>query len=91
MLNYNILSDDDLASLLRKRDHKAFTEIYNRYQRILYIHALKLTKDPDDAQDILHDLFTVLWDKADELNTRIPLRAYLFKSIKNRVFNLFPG
>jgi RNA polymerase sigma-70 factor (ECF subfamily) len=89
MLNYNILTDDELSFLLKERDHHAFTEIYNRYQHILYIHAIKLVKDPDEAQDILHDLFTALWDKAAELNTSIPLRAYLFKSIKNRVFDLF--
>lgn len=89
MVGYNTLTDDELAALLRNGDHKAFSEIYKRYRQILYTHALRLTRDPDDAQDILHDLFTVLWDKAGDLNTDIPLRAYLFKSVKNRVFDLF--
>ncbi|TQM49899.1 RNA polymerase sigma-70 factor (ECF subfamily) [Arcticibacter tournemirensis] len=89
MGSYNTLADAELAVLLKSRDHKAFEEVYSRYGQVLYTHALRLTRDPDDAQDILHDLFTVLWDKATELNTNIPLRAYLFKSVKNRVFDLF--
>ncbi len=89
MGSYSTLADAELAVLLKGRDHKAFEEVYTRYGQVLYTHALRLTRDSDDAQDILHDLFTVLWDKATELNTNIPLRAYLFKSVKNRVFDLF--
>ncbi|MGX5689156.1 RNA polymerase sigma-70 factor [Arcticibacter tournemirensis] len=89
MGSYSTLADAELAVLLKGRDHNAFEEVYNRYGHVLYTHALRLTQDSDDAQDILHDLFTVLWDKATELNTNIPLRAYLFKSVKNRVFDLF--
>lgn len=89
MGSYSTLADAELAVLLKGRDHKAFEEVYTRYGQVLYTHALRLTQDSDDAQDILHDLFTVLWDKATELNTNIPLRAYLFKSVKNRVFDLF--
>lgn len=86
---YSKHTDIELAALLKQQDHAAFTEIYNRYKGLLYIHALKLLKDEDEAQDVIHELYTVLWEKAADINTEIPLRAYLYKSVKNRVFDIF--
>jgi RNA polymerase sigma-70 factor (ECF subfamily) len=54
---------------------------------VLYLHALKLIKDEDEAEDIIHELFITLWIKAPELNFSTPLDAYLYRSVKNRVFN----
>lgn len=86
---YSEYSDQELAVLLRQRDHAAFTEIYNRYKGVLYIHALKLLKDEDEAQDVIHELYTAIWDKAGDFNLDIPLRAYLYRGVKNRIFDIF--
>jgi RNA polymerase sigma-70 factor (ECF subfamily) len=89
MTVYSTHSDYELAALLKDGDHAAFTEIYHRYKGLLYIHALKLLKDEDEAQDVIHELYTALWNKASDFNLDIPLRAYLYRSIKNRIFDIF--
>ena len=83
------LSDQELMALIKLKDHLAFIEIYDRYKGLLYIHALKLLKDQDDAQDVVQELFTVLWQKAEHLNLNIPFRAYLYKALRNRIFDIF--
>ncbi len=85
---YSKLSDAELVVLLKTGDHAAFTEIYNRYMGVLYLHALKLVKDEDEAQDILHELFAALWTKAPELVLKNTLSAYLYRAVKNRVFDV---
>jgi RNA polymerase sigma-70 factor (ECF subfamily) len=89
MAVYSKHSDYELTSLLKEGDDAAFTEIYHRYKGVLYIHALKLLKDQDEAQDVIHELYTALWNKASDFNLDIPLKAYLYRGVKNRIFDIF--
>lgn len=88
MLTYQMHSDDELFALLSNNDHGAYTEIYNRYSGILYIHAYRRLKDREEARDLIHELFTVLWVKREQLILKTALSAYLFKAVRNRVIDL---
>lgn len=81
--------DSRLLRLLSEGDEQAYIMIYNRYAPLLYIHAERMLSDTDLAQDVVHDLFAALWDKREQLNIAISLKAYLYKSIRNRVLDLF--
>lgn len=83
------LSDFELLQLFAEGEDKAFTEIYQRYQSKLYYHALKMLKDRDEAQDVIHDLFTKLWDKRDSLALTGSLSSYLYTSVRNRILDIF--
>ena len=55
------------AALLRRMadgDKSAFAELYDRFSRPLYATALRIVSDPAEAQDITHDAFLALWEKA---------------------------
>ena len=89
MTDVGLLSDQELMALLKLGNHKAFTEIYERYKGLLYVHAVKLLKDEDEAQDVVQELFAVLWQKAGSLNLEIPFKTYLYKALRNRIFDIF--
>lgn len=89
MVNYCAFSDLELAKNLQKGDPAAFTEIYERYSGLLFIHAFKLLHSKDDAQDVVQEIFTNLWDKATHLPLDIPIRKYLYRALKNRILNFF--
>jgi RNA polymerase sigma-70 factor, ECF subfamily len=88
MAKYSKYTDDELTEFLRLKDHGAFTEIYNRYMGLLYLHALKMVKDEHEAEDIIHELFTSLWVNATEITINITLSAYLYRAVKNKVINV---
>jgi len=55
------------ALLLRRMtdgDKAAFAELYDRFSRPLYATALRIVSDAAEAQDIVHDAFLTLWEKA---------------------------
>ena len=79
--------DLNLFSLIKSGDVGAFTEVYNIYFELLYLHALKRVKDEDVAKDIVQDLFTVLWNKRDKLDLLSNPSHYLYTSAKNGVLN----
>jgi RNA polymerase sigma-70 factor (family 1) len=62
-----ILDDKALTDLLRDGNEPAFTEIYNRYWNKLYYIAYKLLKDTDSAEEIVQEVFLVLWKKRESL------------------------
>ncbi|MET3501351.1 RNA polymerase sigma-70 factor (ECF subfamily) [Mucilaginibacter rubeus] len=86
---YSTLSDNELLELLKGSDHSAFNEIYHRYFYLLYVHAYKKLSDEEQAKDLIQDLFATLWFKRefDLPSTNLP--GYLFKAIRNKIFDLF--
>ncbi len=86
MDNLGSFTDEELLVLLSENNHSAYTEIYNRYSGILYLHAYNKLRDREEAKDILQELFITIWNKRKELAINISLPAYLYSAIRNRVF-----
>lgn len=69
-------------------DQAAFAEIYERYWSVLFLHARNLLRDNEEARDIVQELFTSLWQRSNSLEaTNTSLSAYLYKAIRNKVFD----
>lgn len=88
MLNYGLLSDVELTVLLKEGDAAAYTVVYNRYFNELYIHAYSRLRDKEEAQDVVHELFTTLWNKRTALVFKSSLPAYLYTAIRNRILDV---
>jgi RNA polymerase sigma-70 factor (ECF subfamily) len=63
-------SDDrgaDDARLVRRMaggERDALAELYDRFSRPLYATAIRILNDATEAQDVVHDVFITLWEKA---------------------------
>lgn len=88
MDNYTDLADDVLLDLLTSGDHLAYKQIYQRYWAVLYRHARRMISDEEEAKDLIQDLFTNLWYKADELKIETSLSSYLYGTVRYQVFGL---
>jgi len=84
----NNLSDQELLVAFKNGFERAFEEIHNRYFDRLYLHAFKMLRDEEAAQDILQDVFVAFWTKRSDLNIQKSLSAYLYTAIRNRVLNV---
>ncbi|MDR2918607.1 MAG: RNA polymerase sigma-70 factor [Tannerella sp.] len=80
-------SDQELIVLLQKKDEKAFTAIYDRYHKLLYVVAYKYLKDEEYAKDAVQQIFCKLWESHAVLNISINFKNYLFTMLKNHVLN----
>lgn len=85
MPSHNSLSDEVLVSILKTGDESAFTEIYNRYWKKLFVVAAHRIKNLEDAEEIVQDIFTALWKRRSMLNLTSDLSSYLAVSVKYRV------
>lgn len=85
MTNYETLSDISLTSLLKSGDEVAFTEIYTRYSRKLFIMGYNYCKNKELAEELVQEVFVGLWDKRDIIQIQ-KLEAYLATAIRFSVF-----
>lgn len=61
--------DADLIRRVARGDREAFSSIYDRYSRPLFSIALRVLNDSREAEDIVHDVFIALWNKAGDFES----------------------
>ncbi|MGJ1433538.1 RNA polymerase sigma factor [Sphingobacterium spiritivorum] len=88
MAVYSTYADQELMLLLKQGNHAAFTEIYNRYAVVLYLHARHMLGQDEEARDVIQELFVGIWNKYDMLDFDLQLRAYLYRSVRNMILNI---
>ncbi|MDL2256227.1 RNA polymerase sigma-70 factor [Parabacteroides sp. OttesenSCG-928-K15] len=79
--------DRQLLSLLKKENERAFTAIYERYHKLLYVIAYNYLKSAEQAEDAVQFVFLKLWEARKALMIEVNLKNYLFTMLKHHVLN----
>lgn len=61
--------DRDLMMRIKARDKAALSELYDCYHKLLFGLILSILKKREEAEDILQEAFTSIWEKADQFDT----------------------
>ncbi len=67
----------------------AFTVLYKRYEQHVSQVAMVYTKDQDQAQEIVQEVFQKIWEKKEKLADIKDVRDFLFIVARNSIFNQF--
>jgi RNA polymerase sigma-70 factor (ECF subfamily) len=88
-MSKSLLSDEELWGAIVMDDSRAFAVLYNRYWKKLYKTTNYYLKDAAAAEEILHDVFVVLWNRRQYLKIEsfsnyvyITTRYHVFKYLK---------
>ncbi len=73
---------------LQSGSEKAFRMIMDHWYPRLFNFANGYLNNPENAKEILQDVFLVLWDHRDKLTEDTNLNAYLFTLTRNRCIDL---
>lgn len=87
MMPYSEYTDQELIVFLNKGDRLAFTEIFNRFYKLLYIHVYNKLRDETESMDVVQDIFVVLWEKRMNVQN-INLSGFLFTMTRNKILDL---
>ena len=80
--------DAELMRRIAQGDKKAFGDLYDRFSGPLYGTALRIVRDPTEAQDIVHDAFVTLWEKASTFETdRGSAFSWVITLVRNRAID----
>ena len=64
-------------------DAREFKQRFMPHHRLLYRVAYQLTRNAQDAEDLLQDLYLKLWQKRDDLPDEAMKEAYLATMMRN--------
>lgn len=73
-------SESELVSLLKSRDSKAFSYLYDNYSASLYTIIAQLVDDIEIANDVLQEVFINIWRKIESYD---PAKGRLFTWMLN--------
>ena len=82
-------NEEALVKELLTGDAQAFEKIYQLYSKRLYGHLLKLVKEPEEAKEILQEVFISVWRSREKIDPDKSFRSYLFKIAENKGVDFF--
>lgn len=92
MANYKKYRDKDLIAEIAKikepEKSKAFSELYDRYSRKIYLYCKKIFGDDGFAEDIFQEAFIQLLKSIESNVTIENINGYLLKTARNLSMNL---
>lgn len=77
---------DDLfiVKRIREGDIQTFESLFKQYHSPLFLYALGITGSKAAAEEIIQDLFYVIWKEREKLHITHSLKSYLYKAVHNR-------
>lgn len=82
------LSDKDLMSLVKEGDASAFNELYNRYGRLVFNFAYKLTGTITEAEEVTQEVFEKIWRKRNTYIIDKKITTWMLQICKNAAIDL---
>jgi RNA polymerase sigma-70 factor (ECF subfamily) len=81
------LTDQELIVRVLRRDEAALGAIYDRYHRVLYAIALRITGDRWVAEEVIQDVFHAVWRAAGGFLPDGNLAAWLISIVRHRAID----
>jgi len=79
-----MIEDEFLKWKFKRGSREALSRIYEKYVNSLLSLAMGLLNDPNDAEDVVQDMFVSFAQRAASFGLKGSLKAYLAKSVVNR-------
>lgn len=79
--------DEQIASLLAKRDEAAFEQVFKTHYKNLHAYSFTILKDEDEAEETVQQVFFKLWERSEQLNFSGSVAAYLYRAVHNESLN----
>lgn len=81
----------NLYQKVKGDDRRALTQLFTVYYSSLCNFALPIVKKPELAEELVADVFFVLWRDRHHLDITYSVKAYLFRAVRNRALRIVSG
>jgi RNA polymerase sigma-70 factor (ECF subfamily) len=80
------ISDVGLVDEFKAGDVSAFEEIISRYESKVMNLALRFTRNQEDAEEVMQDVFTTVYRKIDGFRGQSAFSSWLYRIVVNAAF-----
>lgn len=78
MKEHKLNREDVLVKNLKKGNIEAFEHLYKLYSLKLFHFGMKYLKSEIEAEGLVQDVFTKVWEKRSSLKTELSFKSYIF-------------
>jgi RNA polymerase sigma-70 factor (family 1) len=78
MRDYKIENETQLVKSLSKGNLLAFNTLYNEYSGRLYRFSFGYLKSEAEAEELVQEVFTIIWEKRADLKEELSFKSFLF-------------
>lgn len=79
-------TDVELVKQFRKGSLAAFEEIIQRYEAKVMQLAMRLTRNHEDAEEVMQDVFSTIYKKIDGFQGKSAFSSWLYRIVVNSAF-----
>lgn len=79
-----MITDRQIVKRIRKGDIREFESLFRSWYLPLLNYGTSIVKDRDAAEEIVQELFYIIWRDREKIDITTSLRGYLFRSVYNR-------
>ncbi|MCT4586484.1 MAG: RNA polymerase sigma-70 factor [Carboxylicivirga sp.] len=81
-----MINTEDFNSF-KKGDKRLFKQVFDSFYKGLFLFARKYIASDSEVEDLLQEVFVMLWEKKDQLADAMSLKAFLYVSVRNKALN----
>jgi RNA polymerase sigma-70 factor (ECF subfamily) len=81
------IEETQLIARIQNGDHAALKALFTHYHTLLCRLASALLKDPDQAKDVVQEVFIKIWRNRHDIRITTSLKAYLKRAVVNTSLN----
>ena len=79
--------EKELIASIKNGNEKSFELVFKTYYSRLCNFAFSYTHQLETAEDLVKDVFIILWNNREKLHIKTSLPGYLFRSVHNSCIN----
>ncbi|MFC0318000.1 MULTISPECIES: RNA polymerase sigma factor [Olivibacter] len=76
-----------LLQQVKQGDNNAFNQLYKAYKLDAFKFAMHMLRDTEEAENMVHDLFTKIWHNKNRIKPEQNFRSFLFTCLRNLVLD----
>jgi RNA polymerase sigma-70 factor (ECF subfamily) len=80
------LTDVELVKKFKKGSLEAFEEIIRRYEAKVMQLGMRLTRNHEDAEEVMQDVFSTIYKKIDSFQGKSAFSSWLYRIVVNAAF-----
>lgn len=81
------LSDSELIEVVLRQNREAYQELFDRYNRKLFVYILHLVGNREEAEDILQNVFTKTYNNIKKFDQTRKFSSWIYRIAHNEAVN----
>jgi len=82
-----LVDEKTIFRKIRNDDREAFKTLFDTYYASLCHYASHFLNDDSLSEEVVQELFVILWEKRKTVNVEVSVKSYLFRAVRNLCLN----